>query len=151
MDDLLAPILDARWLAPLADTDDPITVLQTSFRRHIRDDIKAGNVNYGCPMNNLAQEMSPLDKGFHRRLETMYDTWRATIADALARGQNAGNVRSDVDVRATATLVVVGQIGIWSTAKHSQSAKLMKDAGEAMCATLETLRGTVNRSRRSRR
>jgi len=151
VDDLLAPILDARWLAPLADTDDPITVLQTSFRRHIRDDIKAGNVNYGCPMNNLAQEMSPLDKGFHRRLETMYDTWRATIADALARGQNAGKVRSDVDVRATATLVVVGQIGIWSTAKHSQSAKLMKDAGEAMCATLETLRGTVNRSRRSRR
>ena len=45
VDDLLAPILDARWLAPLADTDDPITVLQTSFRRHIRDDIKAGTVN----------------------------------------------------------------------------------------------------------
>ncbi|HUR32546.1 MAG TPA: helix-turn-helix domain-containing protein, partial [Vicinamibacterales bacterium] len=30
VDELLAPILNERWLAPLADTDDPITALQKS-------------------------------------------------------------------------------------------------------------------------
>jgi AcrR family transcriptional regulator len=140
VDDVLAPVLNARWLAPLALSDDPITTLQESFRRHIRDDIATGSLIYGCPMNNLAQEMSPLDDGFRVRFDAMYKTWRRTVADALARGQRASRVRKNVDVRAAATLVVVGQIGVWGTAKHSRSAKLMTEAGEAICAALEALR-----------
>jgi TetR/AcrR family transcriptional repressor of nem operon len=151
VDGLLAPALNMRWLAPLAETDDPITVLQESFRRHIRDDISTGNHVYGCPMNNLAQEMSQLDKGFRLRFDAMYNTWRRTIADALTRGQRAGNVRRDVDVRASATLVVLGQIGVWSTAKHSQNAKLMTEAGEAVCSMLGTLRGGARHLRRTTR
>jgi AcrR family transcriptional regulator len=148
VDDVLAPILNQRWLEPLTNADDPIAAIQDSFRRHILDDTASGNLVYGCPMNNLAQEMSPLDKGFRRRFDTMYDTWRRTIADALSRGQRTGVVRRDVDVRATATLVVVGQIGVWSTGKHSQNAKLMAEAGEAICAVLDTLR--VGRTRQSK-
>lgn len=140
VDDVLAPILRQRWLAPLADTDDPIAVLQRSFRRHIRDDTASGNWVYGCPMNNLAQEMSPLDEGFRTRLDAMYRAWRRTVAAALRRGQRAGHVRSDVDVRSAATLIVFSQMGIWGTGKHSQSTRLMAEAGEALCAYLETLR-----------
>jgi AcrR family transcriptional regulator len=148
VDDLLAPILDQRWLAPLTDTDDPITALQESFRRHILDDTASGNHVYGCPMNNLAQEMSPHDDGFRRRFDAMYSTWRRAIEDALSRGQRTGSVRRNVDTRTAATLVVVGQIGVWSTGKHSQSAKLMTEAGEAICAALESLRTERSRSRR---
>jgi AcrR family transcriptional regulator len=140
VDELLAPILNERWLAPLADTDDPITALQRSFRRHIADDTSSGNWVYGCPMNNLAQEMCPLDKGFRIRFDAMYDRWRQTVSSALARGQRAGTVRKDVDITGAATLVVVGQIGIWATGKHSHNARLMVEAGEALCASLETLR-----------
>jgi len=39
-----------------------------------------------------------------------------------------------------ATLIVVAQIGIWATGKHSRNAELMIDAGEAFSASLETLR-----------
>jgi len=151
VDDLLAPILNQRWLAPLADTDDPITALQDAFRRHIVDDTTTGNLVYGCPMNNLAQEMSPLDEGFRQRLDAMYDAWRRTIADALARGQRAGRVRRDIDVRSVASLVVVGQIGVWSMGKHSQSAKLMKQSGEAMCDVLDTFRVADSTQRKRRR
>jgi TetR/AcrR family transcriptional repressor of nem operon len=151
VDDLLAPILNERWLAPLADTDDPITALQDAFRRHIVDDTTTGNLVYGCPMNNLAQEMSPLDEGFRQRLDAMYDAWRRTIADALARGQRAGRVRRDIDVRSVASLVVVGQIGVWSMGKHSQSAKLMKQSGEAMCDVLDTFRVADSTQRKRRR
>jgi TetR/AcrR family transcriptional repressor of nem operon len=148
VDDMLTPILHQRWLDPLAEAEDPITALQTSFRRHIRDDIASGNLVYGCPMNNLAQEMSPVDEGFRLRFGAMYTTWRQMIAEALARGQRAGYVRQDIDVLPAGALVVVGQIGIWSTAKHSQNAKLMTDAGEAVCAFLETFRASRRQSRR---
>ena len=140
VDELLAPILNERWLAPLADTDDPITALQKSFRRHIADDTSSGNWVYGCPMNNLAQEMSPLDEGFRARFDAMYDRWRQTVSSALERGRRARTVRTDVDVTGAATLVVVAQIGIWATGKHSRNAQLMIDAGDALCASLETLR-----------
>jgi TetR/AcrR family transcriptional repressor of nem operon len=151
VDDLLAPILNQRWLAPLADADDPITALQDAFRRHIIDDTTTGNLVYGCPMNNLAQEMSPLDDGFRRRFDAMYDTWRRTIADALARGQRGGYVRRGIDVRAVAALVVVGQIGVWSMGKHSQNAKLMRQAGEAMCDVLDSYRVARTPQRGGRR
>jgi TetR/AcrR family transcriptional regulator, transcriptional repressor for nem operon len=140
VDELLSPILSDRWLAPLADTNDPTTALQKSFRRHIADDTSSGNWVYGCPMNNLAQEMSPLDQGFRTRFDALYDRWRQTVSSALVRGQRARTVRSDVDATGAATLVVVGQIGIWATGKHSRNAQLMIDAGEALCAGLETLR-----------
>jgi len=155
VDEVLAPVLDERWLAPLASTDDPITTLQDAFRRHIRDDIASGNLAYGCPMNNLAQEMAPHDKGFRVRMDALYADWRRAIASALTRGQRAGRVRADVDVRAAATLVVAGQIGIWATGKHTQDAKLMTGAGEALCVALETLRAgrrpSTRRATRSRR
>jgi AcrR family transcriptional regulator len=140
VDEVLAPILHERWLAPLADADDPIPVLQASFRRHIGEDVTSGHCAYGCPMNNLAQEMSPLDEGFRTRLGAMYATWRQTVAAALDRGQRAGRVRGDVDTRAAATLIVLSQMGIWGTGKHSQDPQLMTDAGEALCAYLDTLR-----------
>jgi hypothetical protein len=102
-------------------------------------------------MNNLAQEMSPLDRGFRTRFDAMYDRWRQTVASALARGPRARTVRSDVDVAGAATLVVVGQIGIWATGKHSRNAQRKIDAGEALCASLETLRaGRAKKKPRTR-
>lgn len=151
VDDLLAPILNQRWLDPLAHADDPITALQDAFRRHIVDDTTSGNLVYGCPMNNLAQEMAPLDEGFRRRFDAMYDTWRRTIADALSLGQRNGSVRRDIDVRSVASLVVVGQIGVWSMGKHSQSATLMKQAGEALCEVLDTFRAVRTTRHKGRR
>lgn len=140
VDEVLSPLLNQRWLAPLADTDDPLTSLQQCFRRYIAEDISGGNWSYGCPMNNLAQEMSPLDEGFRTRLDAMYATWRHTVARALARGQDAGTVRPEVDVRAAATLIVFSQQGIWGTGKYSRNPQLLTDAGEALCAYLDTLR-----------
>ncbi|MDF1503385.1 TetR/AcrR family transcriptional regulator [Roseisolibacter sp. H3M3-2] len=145
VDEVVAPLLATRWLDPIADTDDPVPALQASFRRWIAEDAGSGHWVHGCPMNNLAQEMSPLDEGFRTRLDALYARWRAAVADALARGQRAGSVRADADVRAAATLVVLAQQGIWGTGKYSQDPTLMSQAGEALCAYLDALRPTTAR------
>ncbi len=148
VDEMIAPLLVERWLAPLAGAEDPIAVLQQAFERHVRTDIASGSWVFGCPMNNLAQEMSPLDAGFHARLGALYARWRVTVAEALGRGQASGVVRSDVDVDAAATLVVLSQIGIWSTGKHSQDSTVMTRAADALRAYLDTLRApTAPRTR----
>ncbi|HLK76465.1 MAG TPA: hypothetical protein VKU77_22785 [Streptosporangiaceae bacterium] len=32
----------------------------------------------GCPLNNLVQEMNPLDDGFRTRTSAVFDLWRTT-------------------------------------------------------------------------
>jgi AcrR family transcriptional regulator len=140
MDELIGPILRERWLEPVARAEDPITAMQQAFRTFIQQDIASGHYAYGCPLNNLAQEMSPLDEGYRTRIERLYASWRETFAAALASGQRRGVVRPEVDTGAAAALIVVSQMGIWGTGKYSQDHALMTQAGEALCAYLETLR-----------
>ena len=61
-----------------------------------------GAPELGCPLNNLAQEMSNIDEGFRQRLETIVAQWRSILSQALRRGQSEGTVRTDLDADATA-------------------------------------------------
>lgn len=140
VDDVVAPLTVERWLAPLEGAHDPITAIQDRFRSLIRQDTGEGAEMGGCPLNNLAQEMSPLDEGFRIRIDGAYRSWRDGFARALARGVERGLVRDQMDPEAVATLLVVGQMGIWGTGKVSLDRDLMVQAGEALCAYLETLR-----------
>ena len=140
LDDLIGPLLLERWLAGLEDTTDPLSELQRTFRQHMSSDIGSGNFVHGCPLNNLAQEMSPLDDGFHQRINGLYDIWRAGIAAALARGIEAGTVRSAIDVDKAAALIVAGQMGIWGSGKSSRHEAVMRQAAEGLCDYLESLR-----------
>src|SRR5579862_6826157 len=44
LDDVIGPILLARWLDPVADSDDPITDIQHAFRRYVEEDVASGNL-----------------------------------------------------------------------------------------------------------
>jgi TetR/AcrR family transcriptional regulator, transcriptional repressor for nem operon len=139
-DDIIGPLLLARWLDPLTDSTDPIADIQRAFRRYVEADIATGNWLLGCPLNNLAQEMSPLDEGFHQRINRLYDTWRAHYAAALERGMQAGTVRPSISPRNVAALIVAAQMGIWGSGKSSRSADVMRQATDGVCDYLEGLR-----------
>lgn len=140
VDEVIEPLLMQRWLDPLDGTTDPLDVLKRSFRRFVREDIESGAWVQGCPLNNLAQEMSPLDEGFRTRIDRLYTIWRKGFAVALGAGMSAGTVREDVTPRAVAALLVAGQMGIWGTGKSSQSKAVMTHATDAMCDYLESLK-----------
>lgn len=140
VDEVIGPLLLERWLGPLEDAADPVSAMQESFRRFARQDVESGGYLNGCPLNNLAQEMSPLDEGFHARIDALYGLWRSSFAAALRRGVEAGTVRADVAAESTAALLVALQMGIWGTGKSSRSAALMLEAASAACEYLERLR-----------
>lgn len=140
VDELIGPLLEERWLAPLVESANPIADLKRAFRKFVKEDIESGHWLQGCPLNNLAQEMSPLDEGFQTRIDALYATWRKTVAAAFASGAKQGKVRKDVVPARVAALVVAGQMGIWGTAKSSQDAELMVQAGEALCDYLDGLK-----------
>jgi TetR/AcrR family transcriptional regulator, transcriptional repressor for nem operon len=140
VDEVILPILNQRWIDPLANSTDPITDLKGLFRRFIREDIASGHIAQGCPLNNLAQEMSPLDAGFHQRIDRLYTHWRESLAAALQRGVKSGTIAKHVSPLSPAALIVASQMGIWGTGKSSQNAELMIQAGEALCGYLDSLK-----------
>jgi len=140
VEEMIGPLLTERWLDAIEDSDDPISDLKRSFRHFVKASIKSGTYLQGCPLNNLAQEMSPLDEGFRKRIDRLYTTWRKRYAAALAAGIKAGKVRKGIVPQQVAALVVAAQMGIWGTGKSSRSPQLMTRAGEAVCGYLDSLR-----------
>jgi TetR/AcrR family transcriptional repressor of nem operon len=140
VDEIIGPILQERWIKPVANSTDPIVYLKRSFRQFVKEDIASGHFVQGCPLNNLAQEMSPLDEGFRKRIDKLYNTWRKTYATAITQAIQAGKIKRSVSAANAAALVVAAQMGIWGTGKSSRSAELMGQAGEAICGYLDSLK-----------
>lgn len=120
VEEVIAPQLAARWFAPFAEHDNPIT----SLHRILEEKITAADesvIRYGCPLNNLIQEMSPLDEEFRRGLQQILERWTTVMAAALAEGQNAGKVRADVQPRDVALFIVAAIEGCVGLGKNAQS------------------------------
>ena len=122
IDEVIRSGLDAMVLAPLRETDDPIETLLDLIRQK-SDRTTLESVTLGCPLNNLMQEMSPLDDGFKQRLNSILTEWQAAFTSALKRAQKQGRVRKDVDCRAAALFLLSAWEGCIGVAKNLQSVK----------------------------
>ena len=137
----MAPRIKARWFDPLAESVDPITDLKHLFEQTMKQAAESGHLMQGCPLNNLAQEMSQLDEGLRQRILKVYAMWRncCSTEDLRARNRSRQCRRgiSPVDV---AAFIVAALAGIIGTAKNSRSQELVRQAGEAFFGYLDSLR-----------
>jgi TetR/AcrR family transcriptional regulator, transcriptional repressor for nem operon len=139
VEEVIADITREKWLRPLQNSTDPIATLiaivrGTSFR--------AEDIRYGCPLNNLAQEMSPLDKDFRKRLAKVFDDWQEGVASALMRGQAVGMVRRDLNAGQAASFLIATYEGYTSLAKNAQDANVLKLGVKNIIGWLRSLRTT---------
>ena len=141
VDEVVRGLLLQRWsVGPLAQLEgDPVTALQ-GILRHRAAELTAREVELGCPLNNLAQEMSPLDERFRRRVDATFDTWRDAFASALERGQADGTVRQDVDPRKVAGFIVAAIEGSFGLAKSARSGPMLRSNLEVLGTFLDSLR-----------
>jgi TetR/AcrR family transcriptional regulator, transcriptional repressor for nem operon len=140
VDEVIQPEMKTRWFDLLAKSNDPIADLKRVFRQYRTEEIRKGRLVQGCPLNNLAQEMSPLDEGFRKRIDKIYVSWRQCIADAFARGIKAGQVRRGASPRNVAAFVVAAAEGMIGTAKNAQSEELLAQAGQGLFDYLDSLK-----------
>ena len=98
-------------------------------------------------LNNLAQEMSPLDAGFRKRLAIIFGAWREAVASTLLEGRTHGSVRRDVEPTDAAGLLIAMVEGYASLAKNAQDPKVMKAGIRNIVDWLRSLRAPGNRKR----
>jgi len=138
--EVIHPRFKQQWSDPLANSTDPITDLKRIFRQGAKREIAGGGLVHGCPLNNLAQEMSPLDEKFRQSLEKIYVAWRETMAAAFDRGIKAGKVRKDVSPPKVAAFIVAAQAGMAGTAKNTQDEALLLQTSQALFDYLDSLK-----------
>ena len=144
VEEIIASDVRDQWVRPLQSVKDPIGALIGAVQRI---PVRPEDVRGGCQLNNLAQEMSPLDAGFRKRLAMIFDAWRRAVATVLREGQTRGSVRRDVQPTDAAGLLIAMVEGYGSLAKNAQDPKVMKAGIRNIVDWLKSLRASGNRRR----
>jgi AcrR family transcriptional regulator len=138
VEEVIMATVDSIWLQPLRNADNPLQGLITAIEQ--MPDVKPPElIELGCPLNNLAQEMSPLDEGFRSRLDHVFQVWHDEIVRTLERGKQQAQVRGDVDCDETATFIMAALEGCIGIAKNAQSEERLRICNRGLICFLKTL------------
>lgn len=138
VDEKVRPWVEAMW-RPVVEADDLIDAAITLCHELVRQR-SARAIEYGCPFNNLINEMSAVEEGFRQRLHSILDDWRVGIVDALERAQGRGVVRKDVRADDAAAFIISAIEGSVGLAKTQRSRAFLEAAHRGLIGYLESLR-----------
>lgn len=120
VDEVIRAGLEEMVFSPLREAEYPVAELLNIMQRKA-ECADENTVRLGCPLNNLMQEMSPLDDVFQARMTLILKAWKTAILNALVIGQRQNQIRPDVDCEAAALFIVSAWEGCWGVAKNMQS------------------------------
>ena len=139
MEDKITPFLENLWIKPLSVMRNPIAELPTQLKDTF-EQLPAKMAKYGCPLNNIAQEMSALDEFFRQLVNDLFNRWIDTLKDVFEQGKHDGYVRQNVDSHAVACFVVASIEGSISLYKTEHDHQLWPDFLEQLSLYLQMLK-----------
>jgi len=139
VDEVILPIMDEMWLEPLKKAPDPMQGL-IDVVEQLPEMKPPEIIEYGCPLNNLAQEMSPLDEGFRQRLDYVFRLWHDVTEEALERAKHQGKIRESIDCDETATFIMAALEGCIGIAKNAQSIERLRACNRGLIDYLHSLK-----------
>ncbi|RNC86418.1 MAG: TetR/AcrR family transcriptional regulator [Winogradskyella sp.] len=125
IDDVLLPRLNRILINPLSDEGHPLDRIYNSIKTNLLTG-KDFDPRYGCPMNNLIQEMSPISSGFKTKLKKVINHWREALISVLDEAKNAGQLNSNIEPNDVANFIIVGYEGLRATGKLETNMNLYK-------------------------
>lgn len=122
--DRVRSAVESTWIVPVLAAPTAAGGIEQVFETIISDLEQNGSVS-GCPLNNLALELSSQDAELRQQLDQIFLLWRDAISEKLKDDLAAGGSRvSDPD--AMATFVVATYSGAMAMAKASQSVQPLR-------------------------
>jgi TetR/AcrR family transcriptional regulator, transcriptional repressor for nem operon len=140
---IIEEIIEPNYIKFYQDLDffdgNPIDMLQF----HLKELVSMAtdeNISLGCPLNNLVQEMSPLNEQFRLKLKRIVDKMTISVATALKKGQKKDFVDKDKDAQAVADFFISSIEGAYSIAKVQRNVSLFKSNMDQLSFFLDILR-----------
>jgi len=122
VDEIIGPLTATRWTAPLEDYDNPLDGILKQMKNNIGK-AEPKELKLGCPLNNLVQEMAPLDEGFRLRLEKALNLWIDETDKHLQRAKKNGFLKKGINTRHVAQFVVMAHEGFYGMLKGLRDPK----------------------------
>lgn len=125
IDEVIQERLAGNVFRPLEESEDPFGTLLALLEQRAQG-VDDETVQWGCPLNNLVQEMSPVDADFREHLSALLVRWQGVLQVALAKAQAQRRIRADVDCEAASLFVLAAWEGCWGIAKSRQSGPVFR-------------------------
>ncbi len=128
------------WEKPLSESENPLQTLYELITALADPDTINGmglDFHYGCPLNNLIQELSAMDEAFASVLKGIFTRWEQSVAQALMRVRK--NLRIDVQIEHAASFIIASIEGCFSYAKVYNSEDDFKHLMEQLIAFIKSL------------
>jgi TetR/AcrR family transcriptional repressor of nem operon len=132
IEERVAAAVEATWIAPVTAAGSAREGIRAVFDAVASELERQGFVR-GCPLNNLAHELSLADPDFRMALAGIFAAWRAAIADKIEADQQQGREQGTDPLR-FAVLAVATYSGAMSMAKTAQDAAMLRDCLAALDA-----------------
>ncbi|MGD8349948.1 MAG: TetR/AcrR family transcriptional regulator [Gammaproteobacteria bacterium] len=139
VDEVIARRIQINFIEPITQFDDPVEGF-IEFVKHAGDTFSMTDIQLGCPLSVLAQEMAPIDEGFRTRLTAIYEKWRQAIDDVLIGAKRDGLIIESIDTGAMAATLLSIIEGSLSAAKVAQSLATLHLCGAGMIQVLQLIR-----------
>jgi AcrR family transcriptional regulator len=137
VDEVIKPMIIDRWIKPLEAFDNPLEGILKQMKHNITYD--PSHLKYGCPLNNLVQEMAPVDKGFKTRLQDALNLWIDEMDTHIKRAKKAGHLKADVNTRQVAHFVVMAHEGFYGMLKGLDDPKAFHVLFDSLKRYFETI------------
>ena len=137
VDELIAPGYKQAWINLVRDDTHVIDAIAETLHT-IASYSTQETIHLGCPLNNLIQEMSPLDEGFNKRLSAILDDERKLIKAALEAGIENKTIRQDTDPDALAYFILASLEGSYTIGKSFNSYKKFKSCIDQLVLMLNS-------------
>jgi len=120
----VGPTVEETWLAPVTAARSTSEGVGLVFRS-IQEELDARQAVNGCPLNNLALELSVADPEFRKEIQRIFGRWREALAVKLRSDKAAGRV-GKIDPEAFATFIIATYSGAMAIAKAEQGTAALK-------------------------
>lgn len=138
VDEVIKPMIIDRWIKPLESFENPLDGILKQMKTLIGESDPA-HLKLGCPLNNLVQEMSSVDKGFHQRLQMALNLWIDEMEKHLKRAKKSGYLKSDVNTKHVAHFVVMAHEGFYGMLKGLDDPKIFSALYASMKLYFKTI------------
>lgn len=139
VDDVIKPLTYSRWIDPLKEFKNPLDGILTQLKTLIGK-APSQELQYGCPLNNLVQEMAPIDEVFKEKLQAALLYWIEGMKKELDRAKKDGYLRSDVNTKQVAHFVVMAHEGFYGMLKGLDDPAAFNALYDSLKRYFETLR-----------
>jgi TetR/AcrR family transcriptional repressor of nem operon len=138
VDEVIKPMIIDRWIRPLESYENPLDGILVQLKTLIGES-NPTHLRLGCPLNNLVQEMSPVDKGFHKRLKMALNLWIEEMDKHLKRAKKSGYLKNDINTKQVAHFVVMAHEGFYGMLKGLDDPKIFSALYASMERYFETI------------